>query len=488
MIDLLKFDVSKMTPFKRQPGSSLLGLSFDTGRLELVWLRRTNGHVEVRHTAAVSLSLDPLTDDPQLVGREIRKHLDAAEVRERWCVVCVPLSWMLSHFTPVPELEGPDLDSFLQIEAERGFPYSPETLMRCTSHYATPGGEKYATLLGIPRDHVTRLEAALKAAQLRPVSFSLGIVALQQTDAESAASSIALVPGENHIGLLVAGEGGVAALRTVEGAFEVVGAEKHVQADHLAREVRITLGQLPAELRGTLRTLRVFGRSDVAEELAEQLQSRMKPLGMEVELVRDCKPQGLGVQVAAGTPVSPALSLALEFLAGRTTGFEFLPPKISAWKQFADKYASRKLTSVGFTAGAIVLLFGLVLLFQQWQLVRWRSKWAAIKTPVTELETMQQQIKKFRPWFDESCRSLSILRQLTEAFPEDGAVAAKTVEIRAASTISCSGTARDNQVLLRTLDKLGTAPEVNDVQLETIRGKSPIQFTFNFQWGGQGNR
>ena len=44
---------------------------------------------------SVSLSLDPLTADPELVGREIRNHLDAAGVRERHCIVAVPLKWAL---------------------------------------------------------------------------------------------------------------------------------------------------------------------------------------------------------------------------------------------------------------------------------------------------------------------------------------------------------------------------------------------------------
>ena len=48
-----------------------------------------------------------------------------------------------------------------------------------------------------------------------------------------------------------------------------------------------------------------------------------------------------------------------------------------------------------------------------------------------------------------SFQSLSILRQLTLAFPEDGEVTAKTIEIHDGSTVSCSGTARDNAGVAR---------------------------------------
>jgi hypothetical protein len=102
---------------------------------------------------------------------------------------------------------------------------------------------------------------------------------------------------------------------------------------------------------------------------------------------------------------------------------------------------------------------------------------------VRELEDLQRQIRQYRPWFDESHRTLNILRRLTEAFPEDSSVTAKTIEVRELAAITCTGTARDNQALTKTLDQLSAASEVRDVQRDQLRGKSPLQFTFNFQWG-----
>jgi hypothetical protein len=105
---------------------------------------------------------------------------------------------------------------------------------------------------------------------------------------------------------------------------------------------------------------------------------------------------------------------------------------------------------------------------------------------VKELQDAQQQIRKYRPWFDESFRGLRILRKLAEAFPEDGVVFAKNVEIRDLSTVNCSGTARDNQSYLRLIDQLRAAKEVTSLKTDSLSGQSPtIQFTFNFQWEGE---
>ena len=83
-------------------------------------------------------------------------------------------------------------------------------------------------------------------------------------------------------------------------------------------------------------------------------------------------------------------------------------------------------------------------------------------------------------------RSLAILRQFTLAFPEDGSVTAKTIEIRDGNEINLSGTARDNAALLAMQARLRAAEGVSEVKVDQIRGKAPIQFTFDFQYGNGG--
>ncbi|MHB9007811.1 MAG: hypothetical protein ACYDC1_12850 [Limisphaerales bacterium] len=483
---LRPLNLKNLDPRPRRAGGQLLAMTFDGGRLEAVELLRTNGSVEVRKSLSVSMSLDPLTGDADLVGREIRNHLEAAGIRERHCVVGLPLSWTLVQAIKLPELPEADLEGFLQLEAERGFPYDPASLMIARSKYLTAGGDSYVSLIAIPRDHVLRLESVLRAAQLRPVSFSLGIAALQPPEDGPAEGVLALAVGESSVSLQVSVGGGVAVLRAVEGAFEVQGGRKRFQVEPVAREVRITLGQLPAGLRDSVREsvrlLRVFGQREMVEEIAAQLGPRVEALGLQLDPVGGYPAELSGVRLPPGIPVSAAFSLGVRYLAGQSSGLEFLPPKVSRWQQVTARYSSRKLVWAGAAAGAVVLVVLLAFLVQQAQLAYWGSKWDAMKTQVVELDELQQRIKQFRPWFDESFRSLSVMRCLSEAFPEDGSVSAKTVEIRGAGSVSCTGTARDNPALQRALDKLRAARGVTAVQLEQMRGRAPMQFTFKFQW------
>lgn len=448
-------------------------------------MRRTNGSVHVQKTFSVTLSLDPLTNAPELVGREIRNHLDAQGVREKRCVLGLPLKWALIAHAKIPDLPEEDLESFLQIEAERGFPCDISTLLTGSSRYTTPSGERFATFVGIPRNHVQLIESVLRAAQLRPASFTVGLSALQPPQEEHGV--LALVLGESQVGLQISAGGGLVALRALEGAFDVQSSLRKLQADVVAREIRITLAQMPADLRQSVKRLRIFGPRDLGQQLADEIELRLEPAGFEVELATAYRRGEFPVQVPETTPVSVATSLAARSLAGEQPAFEFLPPRVSAWQHYVSRYSGGKLQKAGIAAGLAAVVIGGAFIFQEWQLHQLRSEWNLMEKQVTEVKDLQKRLAQFRPWHDQSMRGMAILRRITEAFPEDGTVTAKILEIRNPGAVTCTGTARDYQALLRTVERLRAAPEIPEVNLGPTRGNTPaLQFTFSFIWNQGG--
>jgi hypothetical protein len=482
MIDLTTIKLGS-----RRALSSVLGLSLEGSRLEGAVLRRTNGSLQIQQTFSVSLSLDPLTADPELVGREIKNHLDAAEVRERHCVVGLPLKWALATHVDIPAMPEEAIPEFLQIEAERGFHSDIETLHFAPSRCTLPSGKRQALLAAIPRNHLRALEAVLKAAGLKPVSFVLGITALEPPVSDRPSGTAALAIGEAQVSLEVTGGGGVAALRALEGTLEIEGGKKRLHSDVVIRESRITLGQLPAELRDTIKQVRIYGPRDLAQQLADELDLKLEPLGLKAEVVSRY-PQGqFGAQLPADAPVNIPVSIAASRLAGRTPVFELLPPRVSAWRQFAARYSSGKLRMAGAAAGVLLLILIAAFGYQEWQLARYQSQWGAMAPKVKELTAINDQIHKFRPWYDDSMRALTILKRVTAAFPDDNSVSAKTIEIRDLNAVTCTGTTRDRQGVLKVFD--GLRGDVADLKLESIRGnKPPLQFTFDFRWAEGGKR
>ena len=227
---------------------SVLGLTVVDGQLRACHVTRAKGGVEVVRAAGAALTLDLLHPEAELVGREIKNHLDAAGIREKHCVVGIPSRWVMSQHTKVPDLGPEDTTSFLQIEAEKGFPVDPAQLQIARSFQRSTAGA-FVTQLAVRKEQIDQLSAVLKAAGLKPVSFSLGLAMLPQAVAPAGSGGRVTVAVEpSGVTLLISAGGGIAAFRTCEASIESEAGEKILNGAAVGRELRITFEQVPAEL------------------------------------------------------------------------------------------------------------------------------------------------------------------------------------------------------------------------------------------------
>lgn len=452
--------------------NSVLGLSLSHGQLRACHVARAKRHAEVIRSAAAPLSLDLLHPEPELIGREIRNHLEAAGIRERHCVVALPASWMMTQQSRLPELSPEDVDSMLQIEAEKGFPCDPAQLQIARSRHRS-GESGYVTQLAIRSEHLAHLTAALKSAALKPLSFTVGLAALPGAIAGAGEGRITLRLQPQGATLLISVGEGIAALRTFDATINSEAGETVINAASLAREVRITYEQIPSDLRHDVRELEIAGDAAMAPQLADRLGDWAQDAGLTITL--GGATADVGAQIAE--------QLATRFLSEGPPALEFLPPKPSRWTRLMSRYSSKRLATAGMAAAALAVI---ALGFFGWQEYRrWslRSQWQTMQAEVVALEAVQNRIRDYRSWYDTGHRNLTILKRVTECFPENGSVTAKSFEIQGlVPTVTVSGTARDNAALLRTLDELRKTPQVQGLKIEQIRGKVPAQFTFTFRW------
>lgn len=453
---------------------SVIAISVVHGQLRVAHAARAKNAVAVLHAAGATLTLDLQHPEPELVGQEIKNHLDTCGIRERHCVVALPADWVMTQHTRVPELSPEDTASLLLIEAEKGFPSNPDELQIARSAHRS-GEAPYVTQLAVRHEQLNRLGEVLKAAGLKAVSYTIGITALPGALPTTGAGRMTLLLEPKGATLLVAAGGGIVTLRTLEATIDSEVGENVINGPALARELRISFEQLPADLRAEVRELALRGEPSMVAQLA----------GILGAWTRDA---GLSLDHGAAAP-RPAAEEIVEQLAQRhlleaKRDLEFLPPRPSRWALLLARYNSRRLASAGFAAAAVVLVtlgaFGWQE-FRRWSL---RSEWEAMAADVTELEGIQGSIREFRPWYDESYRNLTIMKRVVECFPDNGSVSAKSFEIHGPANVSVTGTARDNASLLRTLDQLRQAKEVQGLKIEQIRGKTPAQFTFTFRWVG----
>ena len=459
----------------KKRAQSVLGLILNDGQLRACHVTRAKGRAEVVKAASATLTLDLLHPEPELIGREIRNHLEAAGIREKLCVVGLPPRWVMSQHTKLPALEADDTASFLQIEAEKGFPVDPANLQIARSFQRSTAGD-FVTQLAVRQEQIEQLGAVLRAAGLKPASYSLGLAVLPGALPPAGSGgriTVAVEPA--GVTFLTAAGGGIAAFRTSEASIESEAGEKVLNASAVARELRITFEQLPAELRAEVRELFLTGDSNMVRQLAESLGDWADASGLT--LTRGDLPE-------KSLAAEEAEQLAVNWLEGRMPELEFLPPRPGRWALLMARYNSKRLATAGFAVAALAVIALIAFGWHEFRRYSLKSEWSAMQAEVTRLDAVQARIREFAPWYDTQFRSLSIMKRVTECFPENGSVTAKTFEVHGNAIVTISGTARDNASLLRVQELLRKTKEVQGLKIEQIRAKNPMQFTLTFRWIG----
>ncbi len=463
--------------------NTLLGIAFDGAQMSVACLRKAGQRLEVRRQFQTTLTLDPLTSDPELVGHEVRNHLGEAGINEKRCVLCVPLKWALIARVEIPALmTGADRDGYIAVQSEREFPFAPDELMTSVSMFEAPGGGEHATIAAFPASHVMAFQKIMKAAKLRPQSITLGITAV--VDPAAAGPAVILHATGQGVDMLIAAGGGIVALRSLEDHSNVEHPAHGLDVAAIARQIRITLGQLPVELRESVHTLQVFGSGERAEQILEDLPALTAPLGLEVSKgALPCREwlSRPGSDRAGGIA---AVAACAERLLGLPPAFEFLPPRSSWLKQTANRFSAR--AALYLASAAVLLITGCVaaLVLQHRRLARLEAEWEAISPRVAQAEAIQEKVRNFRPWASDEAQSLDIMKQLTEAFPEAGDVWAKSISMKEGlSKITCAGDARNNDAVLRMSEKLKDSPGVSKLTSQ-MQGAGPTHFSLSYTLDG----
>lgn len=451
---------------------SALAVTIESDRLAIDLVRREEQANHVVRSFAVPMGADAVLADPEKWGKELADQLAAEGIREKRCVVCVPASWALTTSTDVPGIAAEDLRGYLELRAEREFPMAAADLRLAHCAYQLPDGTPRATLAGVPAKRLEAVERFIAAADRRMVSLSLGLDGcLPRHDLPAALHFLA---NGNHIDLVIAAGGGIAAVRALPGP---IGAEAATfDAAGFTREVRITLGRLPDALRQQVSEARFSGSPTTAETLCVEIRNHLHRMGIESRVQR---PHG----AAPGTHPGAALEAAEHHLRQRPVAFEFLAPQVNRWQIFQQRFDDRRRRWVVLAAVAALVLPILIFFVRSRIESSLTSEWNGMRRTVADLESLQQRIRQFRPWFEPGSQNLQVIESLAAAFPEQGDVWAKSIQVGEGNKVSCSGFARSQAALLGLLERLRARTDVSGVQVQQVRGENPIQFSIIYKWG-----
>lgn len=484
---------------KSPVGKSLFGIELGARCLKGIVIQRVGSQFHIHKSFHVPLTLDPLTSAPELLGREIRNHLNNAGIHENRCILCIPLKWAMFLQTEMPDLSDADTVDYIKVQAEHEFPFSPEDLVLSSSKYQISDGVSHATIAAIPSGHLSQLQKVFKAAGLRTTAITFGITSLFDSIEEVKTNSISIYVDEDAIEMKVVLGGGIAALRLIEDLSEVDPAERDFDPALIANQIRISLGQLPNDSRNQIHTVRIYGSPSLVASLQEAIQGAVERMGMRVEIGTTSYIKQI-ITVDTGKSFSfPVLFTIAKQVMGLKYDFEFSLPQTSRLKQLSGLITSQRIVWAGGGGVGLILITITAFILQYWQLSNLETSWNSIKGKVADIEVLQKQNKKFQPWFDQSAPTLEILKTLAETFPEEGSVWIKSIGIKEYSSITCTGFARNYPELQKLKEQLyerkKSIGELNLGQVGESKGQgksqaksdAPLQFSFTFQWEGSNN-
>ena len=378
------------------------------------------------------------------------------------CIVVLPSHSAPSVILKVPDIGPEDQKGFIQIQAEQRLPL-PLSEIHLATHEFQIGNQDHALVMGLRRDNVSKLKEAVIANGFQVASITVDIAGVVDHAVDgngSLADCCQLIQGQSSLTMVTHAEGGPTGLRH----FHL--ANGGMDAATLERELRITLGQFPQSLRRQLTTLRTAKLPGASSE-------QRVPISEHRSLA--------GLNVVDGTETSDLfVPIASSFFLKGTSPLEFLPSRTSRFGQIYGQFNSRRNLWVGLMS--IVALTAIAFLYQILHLNGLQKEWNGMRDRVVAAENIRGKIREFRPWFDSSVPSLTTARAITRAFPETGEIWLKQLNIRDDSQVMATGSSRDQNSLLATLDKLRITSGISNLELKSQQGSDPIFFSLEFDW------
>lgn len=456
---------------KRFQVRSYLALTLESGRILASSVRSDAAEGAPRTPISIAVGADELVRNPEKAAQTVSQALSQAGWRERRCVVCVPPGWALSTATDLPAIEPDDLRGFLEIRAEQEFSLPPGDLRLGFCVYTLPDGQPRATLAAVSDRRLKAVETFVQGLGRKLVSLSLALEDAL-TDPQP---TLHFQANGTHTDVVVTGGGGaVAALRSLASPGE--SPETPFDPAAFCREVRITLGRLPTSIRKEIVKAQFGGTIESARRLCADIRDDLLRMGIrapacDADLAPDSDPDA-----------TPAADAAGRLIRGEIVPFEFVVPEVRRWQPALARFNTKQYRVIGLAVLCLVFLPALLYFVRSEYESHLNSEWEGMRDNVAQLDALQQKIVRFRPWFDPTPETLKAIESLIAAFPEQGDVWAKTVQISPGYHVTCTGFARNVASLQPMLDRLRARPGITGLQVPQLRGDKPVQFSITYLW------
>ena len=106
-----------MIGWKKKKPTSVVSLDWGYQTLRFEYVRKSGNTCRSEGTGFVELPEDLFKENPETIGTKLRDALESAGIREKQCIGSLPIGWLFTSRTEIPELEGEDLEFFFETHA-----------------------------------------------------------------------------------------------------------------------------------------------------------------------------------------------------------------------------------------------------------------------------------------------------------------------------------------------------------------------------------
>jgi hypothetical protein len=442
-------------------------------------------------------------------GEEFKRFLQENGFNAARAVVGVPARWIVAREREVPPSSDAQAAEMLRLAAERMFSAELGELAVDYAGTADPSSPRAVLLMAMPRKQLGRIvqlveSAGREVAAVMPTTLALADAA-RPDGADNARDGLVLSLGGDAVELAAHRGGAPRLLRHLPVRGPELASQNGTRAaavSSLAGEIRRTVAMMPrggasASAATSADTLRVW---DGVGLDAQDAVTLARQAGVELQGGAGAfSAMGLasGSQIAGAGRESairfaPALALALAGANPYPAAVDFLNPRLAPPKR--QRFGRSSAWAIAIASAAAV---GLLVL---WGSVRWRESHAAtlrasrqaLDAQVASAEQISQRISIARGWYPQGRPAvLECLREITEAFPNDGEPMFVTqFSLPESRKGQLLGKSPNQPLVLDLVERLNKSPNFADAKHEYIlradNNSNDVAFSISFTYEGGG--
>jgi hypothetical protein len=448
----------------------ILGLAIDDAGVVATELRIQAGRPEIRRTGEFLWEQELTAENAKSLGQRLHHFLREQGFSAKRAVVGLAAKWVLTKEVEAPPANPEVLAGMLSIQAERAFSLDADELIFDYCGKTSMSEKSQILLLAVRRQMVSQIKEMAQAAGLHVQAITLSSLACSKALAEGGSASwYGLYARPNYCEFWAQQDGSPRFIKHVPIARNgTPGGYAELVSAAVNRLVLLS----PLSGRTPPYPITTYDASGSSDELVQGLGRRLGPQIAVSDGQAALRTKGLSLPGhPSETRAVAAAAVALIAMGPERPPVDFLDPRVGAHKKQAIN-RRRVLAWGGGIAAACVLGVAILLILWRTYAGDVAANQAWLKAHDAEIKAAQEFVDRAKyaaSWDSQDPRFLGWLKELTQAFPQEPSVWAKTLILSEEGKDSISGWTTNQASLNEVVEKMQKNPVFVDPRMMHTR-------------------